>query len=181
MPALQEHLSYWKERLSGTLPLTLPTDRPRRAVQTFRAASHSVTLPEPLPTQLRGLGQQEGVNLFVTLVASFQVLLSRYADQDDVLVGASLRSRDRVEDQPLIGPTVRTVMLRTDLSGDPSFRELLARVSEGMREAMAHKDLPFERLVEELELDRGSGQPPLPQVMFTLMEGTVPALERLRA
>ncbi len=113
----------------------------------------------------------------MTLVASLQVLLSRYADQDDVLVGASRRSRDRVEDGVLSGPRTCTVMLRNDLSGDPSFRELLARVHEGQREAMAHQDLPFERLVEELGLDRNSGQPPLPQVMFTLIESAVPSLE----
>src|SRR5262245_31068024 len=139
-----------------------PTDGAWRAAQTFRPTRHPVPFPQALTNALTALAQREGVTLFVTLLAAFQALLFRYADQEDVLVGTSLRRRDRVDAEPPIGPLGSAVVLRTDLSGDPSFRELLARVCAGAWEFLPGQE---------------PGQPPQPQVMVTVRQGPIPALE----
>src|ERR1041385_5374802 len=166
---LEEQLSYWRRQLGGELPvLELPADRPRPAVQSFRGGRQSITLSEELTQQLKALSQREGCTLFMTLLAAFQILRSRYTGQDDIVVGTPIANRTRSEVEPLIGFFVNTLALRTDLSGDPSFRELLQRVREVTLEAHAHQDLPFEKLVEELQPERDLSRTPLFLVMFAL-------------
>ena len=174
---LAEQLSYWRRQLGGELPLLeLPTDKPRPAVQSYRGARESITLSEELTQQLKALSQREGCTLFMTLLATFQVLLSRYTGQEDIVVGTPIAGRTRSELEPLIGFFVNTLALRTDLSGDPSFRELLRRVREMTLEAHAHQDLPFEKLVEELQPQRDLSHSPLFQVMFVIRNLTLDSL-----
>jgi amino acid adenylation domain-containing protein len=166
---LQQQLNYWKEQLRG-IPalLELPKDRPRPAVQTFNGATKTHQLDPALTKALNDLSQQEGVTLFMTLLAAFQLLLSRYAAQDDIVVGSPIAGRNQEEIEPLIGFFVNTLVLRTDLSGNPSFRELLLRVKEVALGAYANQELPFEKLVDELQPERSLSHAPLFQVMFAL-------------
>ncbi|MBA3354605.1 MAG: non-ribosomal peptide synthetase, partial [Pyrinomonadaceae bacterium] len=128
---LERQLLYWKKQLSGSLPvLELPSDRPRPARQTFRGASQSLVLPNRLTAQLKTLSQRERVTLFMTLLAAFQTLLSRYTGQEDILVGSPIANRKGIETEALIGFFLNTLVLRTDLSGDPTFIELLGQVRE---------------------------------------------------
>ena len=166
---LETQLAYWKQQLAGALPvLELPTDRPRPAVQTFRGARQSLRLPASLIQPLNALSQQEDVTLFMTLLAAFQTLLYRYTGQEDILVGSPIAGRTWTELEGLIGFFVNTLVLRTDLSGNPSFQQLLHRVREVTLGAYAHQDLPFEKLVEELQPQRDISRNPLFQVMFLL-------------
>jgi amino acid adenylation domain-containing protein len=166
---LEQQLSYWQQQLAGAKPLLeLPTDRPRPAVQTYRGASQSFILSQSLSDGLKQLGRQEGVTLYMTLLAAFQSLLYRYSRQNDIVVGSPIAGRNRVEIEGLIGCFVNTLMLRTDLSGNPSFQELLGRVRSITLDAYAHQDLPFEKLVEELNPERSLSYSPLFQVMFVL-------------
>jgi len=175
---LEEQLAYWKQQLGDDLPvLELPTDRPRPAVQTFRGARQSAMLSKSLLEALRTLSRQEGMTVFMTLLAAFQTLLSRYANQDDIVVGSPIANRTRAELEGLIGFFVNTLVLRTDLSGDPSFRQLLGRVREMALRAYAHQDLPFEKLVEELQPERDLSRNPLFQVMFVLQNAPARALK----
>jgi aspartate racemase len=175
---LEVQLNYWKRHLGGQLPvLDLPTDRPRPPVQTYRGARQSLELPKKSSDALKALSQQEGVTLFMTLLAVFQILLYRYTGQEDVIVGSPIANRNRVEVEGLIGFFVNTLVLRTELSGDPSFRELLGRVREVALGAYAHQDLPFEKLVEELQVERDLSRNPLFQVMFVLQNAPISALE----
>ncbi|MEG4111235.1 MULTISPECIES: amino acid adenylation domain-containing protein [unclassified Microcoleus] len=175
---LEVQLNYWKRHLGGQLPvLDLPTDRPRPPVQTYRGARQSLELPKKSSDALKALSQQEGVTLFMTLLAVFQILLYRYTGQEDVIVGSPIANRNRVEVEGLIGFFVNTLVLRTELSGEPSFRELLGRVREVALGAYAHQDLPFEKLVEELQLERDLSRNPLFQVMFVLQNAPISALE----
>jgi len=175
---LEQQLAYWKRQLVGApYMLNLPTDHPRPAKQTFQGASLSVMLPPNLSDGLKALSHGEGATLFMTLLAAFQVLLSRYTNQDDVVVGSPIANRTRVETEGLIGPFFNNLILRTDLSGDPTFRELLERVRETTLGAYAHQDLPFEKLVEELQPERSLSHTPLFQVMFTLLNAPTSALE----
>ena len=165
--ALESQTSYWKQQLDGTLPvLELPADHPRPALQTYRGKRKSRVLPKPLAKALTALSQREGVTLFMTALAAFQTLLHRYTGQDDVIVGSVTANRDRVEIEGLIGFFVNTLVLRTDLSGNPTFRELLKRVREVALGAYAHPDLPFDMLIEELNVPRDLSYSPLFQVMF---------------
>jgi amino acid adenylation domain-containing protein len=165
--ALDEKLAYWKKQLAGPLPvLELPTDRPRPAVQTYRGARHFVALPKTLTEALRSLSREEGVTLFVTLLAAFQTLLQRYTAQNDIIVGSPIAGRNRSELEGLIGLFVNSLALRVDLHGNPSFRELLQRVREVSLDADAHQEAPFEKLVEVLAPERNLSQNPLFQVMF---------------
>src|SRR6266404_3701548 len=163
---LQRQLSYWKEHLSGVPILDLPTDRPRPAVQTYRGARQSFVFPKTLCDQLRGLSRKEGVTLFMTLLAAFQTLLQRYSGQDDIAVGSPIAGRTRSETEGLIGFFVNTLVLRDDLSGNPSFREVLHRVRQMALGAYEYQDIPFDKLVEELHPDRDLSRSPLFQVMF---------------
>jgi amino acid adenylation domain-containing protein len=166
---LERQLSYWRERLSGAPELLeLPTDHPRPPVQTYRGASVPVELSPELLERLQVLGRREGATLYMTLLSAFQVLLGKYAGSDDVVVGSPIAGRMRKEIEELVGFFVNTLVLRTDLSGDPSFREVLGRVREVTLGAYAHQEVPFEKLVAELQPERSLSHSPLFQVTFTL-------------
>jgi amino acid adenylation domain-containing protein len=165
---LREHLDYWKPRLSGAPDLKLPLDKPRPPAQSYRGAQQSINLTDTLSAALNELSRREGATLFMTLLAAFKILLSRYAAQDDIVVGVPTANRNRVEVEQLFGCFVNTLVLRTDLSGDPSFRELLKRVRTVSLGAYAHQDLPFELLVDELKVERDLSRNPLFQVMFSI-------------
>ena len=176
---LEQQLNYWKKQLADAPELlALPTDHPRPAVQTDQGATYSFTLSSELTDQLKELSQQEGVTLFMTLLAAFQVLLYRYSNQTDIVVGSPIANRTHAEIERLIGFFVNTLVLRTDLSGNPSFRELLKRVREVTLAAYAHQDLPFEKLVEELNPKRDLSHSPLFQVMFVLQNAPMPPFLR---
>ncbi len=175
---LETQLAYWKQQLLGAPPLLeLPADHPRPAVQTFHGAHQSILLPRTVSDGLKALSRQQGATLFMTLLATFQVLLHGYTNQDDLVIGTPIANRNRLEIERLIGFFVNTLVLRTDLSGNPSFRELLGRVREVCLGAYAHQDLPFERLVEELHVARDLSRNPLFQVMFVLQNASPHAAE----
>ncbi|HEX7239559.1 MAG TPA: amino acid adenylation domain-containing protein, partial [Longimicrobiaceae bacterium] len=166
---LEAQLRYWRETLRGAPPLLdLPVDHPRRSALGATEAGRRFDVSAEASRALRELGRREGATLFMTLLAAWQTLLGRYAGQEDVVVGTPIANRTRVETEGLIGFFVNTLVVRTDLSGDPRFRELLGRVRETTLEAFAHQDLPFERLVEELAPERSLTHNPLFQVMFAL-------------
>ncbi|WP_143178090.1 non-ribosomal peptide synthetase [Cystobacter ferrugineus] len=165
---LEAELGHWRERLAGLSPLRLPADYVRPEVQGFNGAAHRFTLPAPLVRALRGLGHEQGASLFMVLLSAFKALLSRYSGQRDIAVGVPIANRTRGEVEGLIGFFVNTLVLRTRFEDDPSFRELLARVRESTLEAYAHQDVPFERIVEELQPERQANQNPLVQVIFAL-------------
>ncbi len=170
--ALEAGLRFWREQLEGAPPLLeLPTDRPRPQVQDPRGARVRVALPAEVARGVRALARREGATAFITLLAAWQLLLARYAGQDDVSVGTPVAGRTRLEMEPLIGFFVNTLVLRTDLSGEPGFRELLGRVRETALGAYQHQEIPFERLVEELAPERSLAHTPLFQVMFVLETG----------
>ncbi|HEX8179495.1 MAG TPA: amino acid adenylation domain-containing protein, partial [Pyrinomonadaceae bacterium] len=175
--ALAEQLAYWRRQL-GDAPaaLALPTDRVRPQVQTFRGAHITLHLPAALTAQLRELSRHAGTTLFMTLLAGFQALLARYTGQTDIVVGTPIANRRRSELEDLIGFFVNTLALRTDLAGRPTFRELLARVREVTLGAYAHQDVPFEKLVEELQPVRDLSRNPLFQVMFALQNAPMEPL-----
>ncbi len=176
---LQSQLDYWKQQLKGELPLLqLPTDYARPAVQTFRGASLSLTISESLTEELKNLSQQEGVTIFMTLLAAFQTLLYRYTNQEDILIGTSISERDRVETEQIIGCFANNLILRTNLNGNPSFKSLLQRVKNTAMEAYAHRHLPFDRLIEELQIERYTSNSPF-QVMFILHNAPKSALLNL--
>jgi amino acid adenylation domain-containing protein/non-ribosomal peptide synthase protein (TIGR01720 family) len=164
---LQAHLHYWQKQLANVPVLELPTDYPRPPAQTFRGDLLSICLPDDLHQKLMALSQREGVTLFITLLAAFQVLLMRYSGQTDIAVGSSIANRTHAELENLLGFFVNTMVLRTDLSGNPSFTELLKRVREVALGAYAHQDVPFEQVVEVLQPERHLDRSPLFQVMFT--------------
>jgi non-ribosomal peptide synthetase component F/acyl carrier protein len=167
--ALERQLSYWRERLAGAPELLeLPTDRPRPPVQTYRGATAPVEISPELLERLQALGRNEGATLYMTLLGAYQVLLSKYSGSDDVVVGSPIAGRTRKEVEGLIGFFVNTMVLRTDLSGDPSFREVLRRAREVTLGAYEHQEVPFERLVAELQPERSMSHTPLFQVLFTL-------------
>jgi len=175
---LSEQLQYWREQLAGAPLLPqLPTDRVRPAVQTFRGALVHEEWSGELSQQLKRLSQQEGVTLFMTLLAGFQLLLSRWSGQDEVVVGAPIAGRTQLETEGLIGFFVNTLVLRSSVSGNPSVRELLQRVREVCLGAYAHQDVPFEKLVEELQPERQLARAPLFQVKLVLQNTPVDVLE----
>ena len=166
-PALAQQATYWRQRLAGTLPvIDLPTDRPRPAMQTYNGSWESRLVPESLNIALRTVSQQEGATLFMTALAAFNALLSRYTGVEDVLIGSPIAGRSREEFEPLIGYFINTLVLRTDVSGNPTFREILARVRDTALDAFAHQDVPFERIVGDLRLPRDLGRSPVFQVVF---------------
>ncbi|BAY78058.1 McnC protein [Nostoc linckia NIES-25] len=173
---LEKQLSYWHKQLDGISLLNLPTDRPRSAVQTYQGARQPLQLSKSLSEALLALAQQEGVTLFITLLAAFKVLLYRYTQQEDIAIGSPIANRNRSEIEGLIGFFVNSLVLRSDLSGNPSFRELLSRVKEVALGAYAHQDLPFEKLVEELHPERNLNQNPLFQVVFALQNAPMNSL-----
>jgi len=173
--SLEQELSHWRARLKGAPSvLELPTDRPRPAAQTFRGANESLALDPAVGSSLRSLSQREGTTLFMTLLAAFKVLLNRYSGQEDIVVGSPFTNRQRAEVENLVGFFVNTVPLRTDLSGDLPFRELLHRVKATALEAYDHRELPFEKLVEELRPERNLSYNPLFQILFAVQNNSTP-------
>ena len=167
---LQAQRGYWLDRLGGTLPvLDLPADRPRPAVRTFDGAARTSPVDPRVLEGLRELSRREGVTLFATLLAAFKTLLLRYTGQSDLIVGAPVAGRVRREVESLVGFFVNTLVLRTDLDGDPTFREAMRRVRDTVIGAQAHPDLPFERLVEELQPERDLTRSPLFEVLFNML------------
>ncbi|MEH2262943.1 amino acid adenylation domain-containing protein [Nostoc sp.] len=174
---IQPLLTYWKQKLSGDLTvLNLPTDRPRSPVQTFKGAQAKLILSQTLTKELKNLSRHSGVTLFMTLLTAFKTLLYRYTGQTDIVVGSPIANRNKVGIESLIGFFINILVLRTDLSGDLSFLELLARVKLTALEAYVHQDLPFEKLVEELQPNRDLSYNPIFQVMFVLQNVPKPNL-----
>ena len=175
---LQTSMDYWKNQLAGELPvLELPADQQRGAKQTFSGGTHRFALSTELTEALEKLGRQEDITLFMTLLTAFYVLLHRYSGQDDIIVGTPVAHRNLPEIEQLIGVFINTLVLRTSLSGDPGFRELLHRVRQVSLEAYAHQDLPFEQLVEVVKPKRDLSRTPLFQVVFNLQNSPMPKLE----
>jgi amino acid adenylation domain-containing protein len=174
---LEVQLDYWKRQLSGAAQLELATDHPRPPMQTFHGARQTFALPGNVTARLKTLSRQQGVTSFMALVAAFKVLMHRYTGQDDIVVGTPIANRNRLEVESLIGFFANTLALRTDLSGNPTFIELLRRVREVCLGAYVHQDLPFERLVEELHLERDLSRNPIFQVMFVLRNASGQVLE----
>ncbi|MET0399988.1 MAG: amino acid adenylation domain-containing protein, partial [Longimicrobiaceae bacterium] len=171
---LDAQTGWWKEALAGAPPLLeIPTDRPRGPGQSARAGAHRFTLPGGVTRRLRALSRREGATLFMTALAGWQALLGRYAGQDDVVVGTPSAGRTRREVEGLVGFFVNMLALRGDLAGDPTWRDLLGRVREAALGAYAHQDLPFEKLVEELGVERSLTHTPVFQAVFAL-ERTAP-------
>ncbi|MBD3882896.1 amino acid adenylation domain-containing protein [Phormidium tenue FACHB-886] len=174
---LEEQLAYWRSQLQDLSRLALPTDRPRPTVQTYQGATYPLQFSPTLTQALEKLSQQEGVSLFMTLLAAFQALLYRYTEQTDIAVGSPIANRHRSELEGLIGFFVNSLVLRTDLSGNPTVRELLQRVRNVALAAYAHQDLPFEKLVEELDPERDLSHNPLFQVALALQNAPMQPLE----
>lgn len=163
------HLNYWKQQLAGARNiLALPADHPRPPIQTYEGARHTFVVPQTLTALLKQLSRGEGVTLYITLLAAFQILLFRYTGQESFLIGTPIANRTRAEIEDLIGFFINTLVMRADLSGNPDFRELLARVRKTAVGAYAHQDLPFEQLVEALSPQRDISRSPLYQVVFSL-------------
>ncbi|HEX6716238.1 MAG TPA: amino acid adenylation domain-containing protein, partial [Pyrinomonadaceae bacterium] len=166
---LNAQLDYWKKQLADApAVLELPTDRPRPLLQKYRGAREVFTLEPKVLEQLKTLSQQQGTTLFMTLLAIFNILLHRYTRQRDILVGSPIANRNHAEIEELIGFFVNTLVLRTRISPHDTFTELLKQVRETTLEAFEHQDVPFEKLVEELETERDLSRAPLFQVMFVL-------------
>jgi amino acid adenylation domain-containing protein len=166
---LETQLNYWKKQLADLRILPLPTDHPRPPVQTAHGATHSITFSRELSVALGMLSQQEGVTLFMTLLAAFQTLLFRYSGQDDIAVGTFIANRNRAEIEGLIGFFVNALVLRSDFSGLPSFRQLLKQARNTTLEAYENQDLPFARLVQEIQPQRDLSRNPLFQVAFQVL------------
>jgi len=166
---LEEQLAYWRNQLAGApAVLELPADRPRAPVQTFHGARLSLEISEDVRARLAEMSQREGVTMFMTLLAAFQTLLYRYTGRDDIVVGSPSANRNRSEIENLIGFFVNTLVLRTDFSGNPTFVELLRRVRGVTLGAYAHQDVPFDRIVDELNPERSLSYGPLVQVLFAV-------------
>ncbi len=175
---LQSQLEYWKQQLAGVpARLDLPTDRPRPAVQSSNGRTHTFRFTRELSQGLTRLSQQQGVTMFMTLLAGYQTLLSRYSGQSDIVVGSALANRQRAEVEPLIGFFVNTLVFRTRFDGNPSFKELLARVRETALGAYAHQDVPFEMLVDAVQPERNLSHSPLFQAALSLQNVPVPVRE----
>jgi amino acid adenylation domain-containing protein len=172
---LQNQLSYWKKQLAGAPPvLELPTDRPRPTTRGLRGARQHFALSRPLSESLKTSSRNQEATLFITLLAAFKALLYRYSGQEEIVVGTPIAGRNRVETEAMIGLFINTLALRTSLSSELSFHQLLDRVREVALGAYANQDVPFEKLVEELEPERKQGYSPLFQVMFRLDNGALP-------
>ncbi|HST23629.1 MAG TPA: condensation domain-containing protein, partial [Blastocatellia bacterium] len=167
---LEKQASYWKKQLAGAPALlNLPTDRARQAIPTYEGARMMIETPGEVYDRLNELSRQEGATLFMTVLAAFQLLLCRYTGQEDVYIGSHITNRYRPEIEATVGFFANTLIFRTDLSGKPTFRELLRRARKVTLEAYAHQDLPFEQLIEILQPERGFGYVPSVQVVFNMM------------
>ncbi|HEU4869658.1 MAG TPA: amino acid adenylation domain-containing protein [Pyrinomonadaceae bacterium] len=175
---LERQLQYWREQLGDSAPvLELPTDRPRPLVPTYKGSFLTCEINKDLTEALKDLSRREGVSLYMTLLAAFKTLLARYAGQDHVIVGTPIANRNRIDIENLIGFFVNTLVLRTDLSDNPRFHKLLKQIKEVTLGAFAHQDVPFEKLVEELQPERDMTRTPLFQVMFSLQNSPMPELK----
>jgi amino acid adenylation domain-containing protein len=168
--AFEDQLGYWRKKLAELPVLQLPTDRLRPALQTFSGASESIEVPSRLANGLKALSQREDGTVFMTLLTAFKILLARYSNQKDIIVGSPITNRTGPETENLIGFFLNTLVLRTRLDGDPTFREALHKIRETALEAYRNQDLPFESLVEALAPKRDLSRNPLFQVMFVLLE-----------
>jgi aspartate racemase len=169
---LEAHRAYWRKQLAALPPpLELPADQPRPRQASSAAASHEFTIPRGLADSLRQLGRHEGVTPFMTMLAGFKAVLARYTGETDIVLGTPVANRNHLELESIVGFFANTLVLRTDLSGDPTFRALLGRVREMSLGAYAHQDMPFEKLVEDLNPDRKLGQNPLFQISFVFQSG----------
>jgi amino acid adenylation domain-containing protein/non-ribosomal peptide synthase protein (TIGR01720 family) len=175
---LDKQIQYWEKQLEGDMPVVeLPADRPRPAQQSFRGAARTLALPASLRARLQELSHAEGATLFMTLLASFQTLLHRYTGFEDVAVGGPMAGRSRPEFEALIGFFVNTIIFRTDFSGNPTFRELLARVRKMAIEAYANQDAPFDKVVERLQPERDLIRNPLYRTIFSYQVSSGDVLE----
>lgn len=175
---LEKSLAYWQQQLQDAAPtLELPTDRPRPAVQSFRGDIVLVQFPASLSADLNKLSREEDVTLFMVLLAAWQTVLYRWSGQKDILIGTPTAGRTRVEAEKVIGLFLNTLVLRSDLSGAPTFRELLQRIRKTALEAFAHQDVPFEKIAEALQPNRDLSRSPLFQVLFVLQNEPQQALE----
>ncbi len=165
---LDTHVAYWRRTLDGAPPLDLPTDRPRPAIQTFRGGVVRTALGGELVERLRAVARGEGTTLYTALMAAFHVLLARYSSQSDVVVATPFAGRTRTDLEPIVGMFVNTLAIRSDCRMDRSFRDLLREVRERTLEAHGQQDLPFEKLVEELQPPRDLSRNPIVQVLFSL-------------
>ncbi|MCB8950601.1 MAG: AMP-binding protein [Ardenticatenales bacterium] len=170
-------VAYWREQLAGVPPLlALPTDKPRPSTPTFRGRIHTTLIPQETLRQIRSLERQTGATLYMVLLAALQLLLHHFAEVDDVVVGTDVANRHWHKTADVIGLFVNQLVLRTDLSGNPTFAELVQRVRETALGAYKHQDMPFDKLVEILKPERNAGYNPLFQVMFVLENAPMPAL-----
>ncbi|HEX5604654.1 MAG TPA: condensation domain-containing protein, partial [Pyrinomonadaceae bacterium] len=174
---LAEQLGYWKQQLSDAPVLELPADIPRPEVQTYSGAVKSFLMPRHLLDAIREMCQREGVTVYMMLLVAFKLLLARYSGQQDIVVGSPIANRNRTETEGLIGFFVNTLPMRTSLAGDPTFRELLARVRETALGAYVHQDAPYESIVREVQPERRLSHNPLYQVMFVLQNAPVDRLD----
>ena len=175
---LETQMAYWRRQLADApAALDLPTDWQRPAVQTFNGAHCPFRPPRDLAEALKELSRQEGVTLFMTVLTAFKTLLHRYTGQSEICIGSPIANRGRVETEGVIGFFLNTLVLRSDFSDNPTFRELLSRVKEIALEAYANQDVPFERLVEELQVERDLSRQPLFQVMFTMQTASSTTFE----
>jgi amino acid adenylation domain-containing protein len=174
---LDRQVDYWKQRLGDNIPaLKMPTDYARPGVPSFRGATREIDIPQPLLESLKALSRREGCTLFMTLLSAFKILLRYYTKQDDIVVGTDVANRNTVEVENLIGFFVNQLVLRTDLSGDPTFQQLLARVCEVALGAYSNQDLPFDKLVEMLNRPWEMNRTPLFQVKFVLQNAPMPPM-----
>ncbi|HEX2905360.1 MAG TPA: amino acid adenylation domain-containing protein, partial [Phototrophicaceae bacterium] len=173
---VQKQLGYWRQQLADSPNLlALPTDYPRPPVQTFQGGHDVLVLPAALAGNLKTLSQRQGATPFMTMLAAFYLLLSRYSGQDDIAVGSPIAGRNRQELEPLIGVFINMLVLRTDVSGTPTFLELLQRVRQVTLTAYSNQDIPFEKLIEELHPNRDPSYTPLFQVLFNMLN-FIPAM-----
>ena len=166
---LDQQLQYWREELSGELPvLQLPMDRPRPAIQTHHGSIYTLVLPSTLHDKLNELSRKEGATLFMTLLAAYQSFLSRYTGQEDILVGSPIANRNYREIEGLIGFFVNTLVYRANLSGRPTFQDVLYQVRQKALKAYEYQDIPFEKIVEVVQPERSTSHSPIFQTMFIL-------------
>lgn len=168
--AAERQLAFWRDRLGGELPeLRLPLDHPRPATTSYRGEQHRRTVPADVARRLRELGGGEGATPFITMLAAFELLLLRHSGQEDIVVGIPDAGRVHPETESLVGCFVNTLALRTGLGGDPSFRELLGRVRDTALDAYEHRDVPFERVLNEVQPERRLDRTPVFQVFFNML------------
>jgi non-ribosomal peptide synthetase component F len=171
---LERHLAYWTRQLADLPELRFPTDRPRPPAQSFRGAHMQFTLPQSLTAALRELSRKQGGTLYTVTLAGFKALLHYYCGQEDIVVGTNVANRDRIETEGLIGYFANALVLRTSLADDPTFTELLARVSKVSLGAFVHQELPFDKVVEALKPERDVSRNPLFQILFGLNNSPAP-------